>query len=103
FVFSGFLGCFYGYYTVWGAGFYWIDVSGWVPYSPDRTWHLQTALFWIATGFLTAGLFLVPIINGGKDPKHQKLGINILFWALVVLVVGSFLGNFLAIDRKSVV
>lgn len=40
---------------------------------------------------------LAPIINGGKDPKFQKLGVDILFWALVVLVVGSFTGSYLAI------
>lgn len=85
------------HYTVEGQSFYGIDVSAWFPYSLVRTWHIQSALFWIATGFLAAGLFLVPIINGGKDPKHQKLGIDILFWALVVVVAGSFLGNFLTI------
>jgi len=99
FVFQVLLGGFTAHYTVEGQGFYGIDVSAWFPYSLTRTWHLQTALFWIATGFLAAGLFLVPIINGGKDPKHQKLGVNVLFWALVVLVVGSFLGNFLAIKQ----
>ena len=40
---------------------------------------------------------LAPIINGGKDPKFQKLGVDILFWALVAVVVGSFIGNYLAI------
>jgi nitric oxide reductase subunit B len=64
-----------------------------------RTWHLQSALFWIATGFLAAGLFLAPIINGGKDPKLQKVGVDVLFWALVVVVVGSFVGNYLAIAQ----
>ena len=47
--------------------------------------------------FLSAGLFLAPIINGGKDPKYQKLGVDILFWALVVLVVGSFAGTYLGV------
>ena len=47
--------------------------------------------------FLAGGLFLAPIINGGKDPKYQKLGVDVLFWALVVLVVGSFTGSYLAI------
>tara|TARA_R100000322_G_scaffold168816_2_gene139476 strand:+ start:1 stop:1290 length:1290 start_codon:yes stop_codon:yes gene_type:complete len=56
-------------------------------------------MFWIATGFLAAGLFLAPIINGGKDPKYQKLGVDILFWALVVVCVGSFIGNYLAIAQ----
>ena len=66
-------------------------------YSLVRTWHIQAALFWIAMAFLAGGLFLAPIINGGKDPKYQKLGVDVLFWALVVLVVGSFTGSYLAI------
>jgi nitric oxide reductase subunit B len=87
------------HYTVEGQSFYGFDLSKWFPYSLVRTWHIQAALFWIATGFLAAGLFLAPIINGGKDPKFQKLGVDILFWALVLVVVGSFIGNFLAIAQ----
>ena len=87
------------HYTVEGQDFYGINLSKWFPYTLTRTWHIQSALFWIATGFLAAGLFLAPIINGGKDPKFQKLGIDILFWALVAVVTGSFIGNYLAIAQ----
>lgn len=97
FTFQVFLGGFTAHYTVEGQTFYGINVSEWFPYSLVRTWHIQAAMFWIATGFLAAGLFLAPIINGGKDPKYQKLGVDILFWALIAVVVGSFIGNFLAI------
>ena len=93
------LGGFTAHYTVEGQEFYGIDVSQWFPYSLVRTWHIQSALFWIATGFLAAGLFLAPLINGGKDPKYQKLGVDILFWALVVVVAGSYTGNYLAIAQ----
>src|SRR3546814_8737864 len=44
-------------------------------------------------------LFRSPIINGGKDPKYQLLGVNLLFAALLVVVVGSFAGNFFAIAQ----
>jgi nitric oxide reductase subunit B len=94
-----FLGGFTAHYTIEGQGFYGINTSEWLPYSLVRTWHIQAALFWIATGFLAAGLFLAPIINGGKDPKYQKLGVDVLFWALILVVVGSFTGNFLAIAQ----
>lgn len=87
------------HYTVEGQDFYGIPLSKWFPYSLTRTWHLQSAMFWIATGFLAAGLFLGPIINGGKDPRWQKLGVDLLFWALVVVIVGSYCGNFLAIAQ----
>jgi nitric oxide reductase subunit B len=99
FIFQVFIGGFTAHYTVEGQQFYGIDVSQWFPYSLVRTWHIQSALFWIATGFLAAGLFLAPLINGGKDPKYQKLGVDVLFWALVLVVVGSFVGNYLAIAQ----
>ena len=99
FTFQVMLGGFTAHYTVEGQGFYGIQTSEWFPYSLVRTWHIQSALFWIATGFLAAGLFLAPIINGGKDPKFQKLGVDILFWALILVVAGSFIGNYLAIAQ----
>ncbi|MGV5307242.1 nitric-oxide reductase large subunit [Pseudomonas aeruginosa] len=99
FTFQVMLGGGTAHYTVEGQDFYGLPLSQWFPYSLLRTWHIQSALFWIATGFLAAGLFLAPIINGGKDPKHQKMGVDILFWALVVVVLGSFVGNFLAIAQ----
>lgn len=99
FVFQVFLGGFTAHYTVEGQHFYGIDVSQWFPYSLTRTWHIQSALFWIATGFLAVGLFLAPVINGGKDPKFQRLGVDVLFWALVFVCVGSFIGNYLAIAQ----
>jgi nitric oxide reductase subunit B len=93
------LGGLTAHYTVEGQEFYGIDISKWLPYSLARTWHIQSALFWIATGFLAAGLFLAPLINGGKDPAYQKIGVDILFWALVIVVAGSFTGNYLAIAQ----
>lgn len=99
FTFQIFIGGFTAHYTVEGQSFYGFDLSQWLPYSLVRTWHVQAALFWIATGFLAAGLFLVPIINGGRDPKYQKLGVDVLFWALILVVVGSFTGNFAVFAR----
>jgi len=100
FTFQVFLGGFTAHYTVEGAGFYGLNTTEWFPYSLVRTWHLQAAMFWIATAFLAAGLFLAPIINGGKDPKFQKLGVDLLFWALVAVTAGTFIGNWLAIAQK---
>jgi nitric oxide reductase subunit B len=99
FIFQVSIGGLTAHYTVEGQSFYGVDLSHWFPYALTRTWHLQSALLWIATGFLAAGLFLAPIINGGIDPKHQKLGVDILFWALVTVVAGSFVGNYLAIAQ----
>src|SRR3546814_10125619 len=81
-------------------GFYGLDLS-WLPYSLSRTWHIQSAIFWIATAFLAAGLFLAPLINGGKDPKYQALGVHILFVALLIVVVGSYAGTFRSEEHTS--
>ncbi|MCM2349043.1 MAG: nitric-oxide reductase large subunit [Bacteriovoracaceae bacterium] len=93
------LGGIIAHYTVEGQDFYGFPLSEYLPYSLVRTWHIQIALFWIATSFLAAGLFLAPIINGGKEPKYQRLGVNVLFGALVVVVFGSLAGEFLAIHQ----
>lgn len=98
FIFQVFIGGFTAHYTIEGQAFYGIDVSQYLPYALTRTWHVQSAVMWIATGFLAAGLFLAPVIHGG-DPKYQKLGVDALFWALILVVAGSFIGNYLAIAQ----
>lgn len=97
FVLQVFLGGFTAHYTIEGGGFYGIDTTKIFPYSLVRSWHLQAAMFWIAVAFLAAGLFLAPIINGGKDPKYQKLGVDLLFIALLIVTAGAFIGNWVAI------
>ncbi|WP_417335878.1 nitric-oxide reductase large subunit [Halobacteriovorax marinus] len=93
------LGGILAHYTVEGQDFYGFPLSNFLPYTLARTWHIQIALFWIATSFLAAGLFIAPIINGGKDPKYQRFGVNFLFGALLVVVFGSLTGEALAIHQ----
>lgn len=93
------LGGIIAHYTVEGQDFYGFPLSEYLPYTLARTWHIQIALFWIATAFLAAGLFLAPIVNGGKDPKYQRFGVNFLFVALLVVVFGSLTGELLAIHQ----
>jgi nitric oxide reductase subunit B len=78
------------------GSFYGIDLSWYLPSNILRTWHLQLAIFWVATAYVAGGLFLVPSL-GRSDPRGQVLGVNILFWALVVVVAGSLLGELLGI------
>ncbi|MDD5411015.1 MAG: cbb3-type cytochrome c oxidase subunit I [Methylobacter sp.] len=72
--------------------FYGFDLAAWLPSNLLRTWHLQLAIFWIATAYVAGALFLASALGGG-DPAGQKKGINTLFWALVIVVVGSLLGE----------
>src|SRR6516165_7935055 len=73
--------------------FFGIDLGRLLPFNAVRTWHLQLALFWIVTSFLAAGIFLVPMI-AGREPRGQKLLAYGLLGALVIVVVGSLLGEF---------
>lgn len=93
------LGVVTAHYTVEGQAFYGFPLAQYLPYSLSRTWHIQSALFWIATAFLGAGLFLAPVI-GGAEPRYQRLGVNVLFGALLLVVAGSFAGEALAIHQK---
>lgn len=87
------------HYGVEGQDFYGIPLSKILPYTITRTWHNQLGIFWIATAWLATGLFLAPMI-GGKDPKYQKLGVDILFYCLIVIVIGSFIGEWLTIQQQ---
>ena len=73
--------------------FFGIDLGRLLPFNVVRTWHLQLALFWVVTSFLAAGIFLVPMI-AGREPRGQKLLAYGLLGALVIVVVGSLLGEF---------
>jgi nitric oxide reductase subunit B len=93
------LGVITAHYSVEGQGFYGFPLAEYLPYSLSRTWHVQTGVFWIATAFLAAGLFLAPIV-GGREPRFQRLGVNVLFGALVLVVGGSLAGEAMAIHQK---
>ncbi len=80
------------HYGVEGSGFYGIPLAEWLPYAVTRTWHTQLAIFWIATAWLATGLFIAPAVSG-HEPKFQRLGVNVLFGALLLIVVGSMFGT----------
>jgi nitric oxide reductase large subunit len=86
------LGGVLAHYRVEPGGFYGFDIARWLPYNLVRSWHLQLAIFWIATAWVGDGLFLASWVGGG-EPKHQKTGVYALLGALVVVVVGSLAGE----------
>ena len=87
------------HYGVEGNGLFGIALAKILPYSAARTWHVQLGIFWIATAWLAAGLAIAPLI-GGKEPRFQRLLVNVLFGALVVVVGGSLVGQVLAITGQ---
>ncbi|OBX26468.1 nitric oxide reductase subunit B [Gelidibacter algens] len=92
------LGAITVHYTVEGQAFFGYDLSSFLPYSITRTWHTQLAIFWIAATWLATGLFLAPMISG-KEMKYQVFGINFLFFALLIIVLGSMLGEWLGVHQ----
>ena len=88
------LGALLAHYYVEGQGFYGIDILAVLPFNLARSWHLQLAIFWIATAWLATGLYLAPLV-GGHEPRRQGLLVDVLFGALVVVVAGSLIGEWL--------
>src|SRR5690606_38325880 len=93
------LGAITAHYQVEGHDFYGINLSEVLPYSLTRTWHTQLAVLWIATAWLGMGLYIGPAISG-HEPKFQRLGVNVLWVCLLVIVVGAFAGQWFAVMQK---
>ncbi|BDG02634.1 nitric-oxide reductase large subunit [Anaeromyxobacter oryzae] len=93
------LGAVTAHYGVEGAGFYGFPLAKVLPYAVARTWHTQLGIFWIATTWLATGLYVGPAVSGA-EPRLQKLGVDLLFLALLVIVVGSLAGEWLSVERR---
>ncbi len=80
------------HYTVHPASFWFPIVAAIIPYSWAKSWHLQLAIFWIATSWVASAIYLAPII-GGRGPRKQGLLVQLLFVAILVVALGSLLGE----------
>lgn len=92
------LGILTAHFAVEGQELYGLPFVDYLPYVVTRTWHTQLAVFWIATAWLATGLYVAPLF-AGKDPKFQVFGVNFLLVSLVIIVVGSFAGQWAAVHR----
>jgi nitric oxide reductase subunit B len=93
------LGSVTGHYAVEGNKIFGVDLGQILPYAATRTWHLQLAVFWIATCWLATGLFIGPAV-GGREPKGQRALTLTLLGALVVVVVGALGGTWAGVLGK---
>lgn len=93
------LGAITAHYQVEGQEAYGFALANYLPYSLSRTWHTQLAVLWIATAWLGMGLYIGPAISG-HEPKYQRFGVNFLFTCLIIIVVGAFAGQWLAVMQK---
>lgn len=57
-----------------------------------RAWHLQLAIFWVATSYVGGALYVASSLGGG-NPKGQRTPVHLLSGALVLVVVGSLFGR----------
>jgi nitric oxide reductase subunit B len=96
------MGVITAHYAVEGQSFFGLPLADVLPYTVSRTVHTQVGIFWIATAWLATGLYIAPLL-GGREPRLQKLGVDFLFWALIVVVAGSTLTGWLGtLQRQGV-
>ncbi|MGV3742267.1 MAG: nitric-oxide reductase large subunit [Burkholderiaceae bacterium] len=90
------MGIITAHYSVEGHSFFGFPLAEILPYTISRTVHTQFAVLWIATAWLATGLYIAPAISG-HEPKYQKLGVNVLFYALLFIVAGSTITGWLGV------
>ncbi len=76
--------------------FFGIDLAQAFPFNLMRTWHVQLAIFWVATSFVAAGIFIAPMI-ARREPRGQGRLAFLLLGALAVVVFGTLIGSYLGI------
>jgi nitric oxide reductase subunit B len=84
------------HYTVHPGTFYVPLIGQLIPYSWAKSWHLQLAIFWVATTWVASAIYLAPIV-GGREPRGQGALVQILFAAVLLVAVGSLTGEVLGI------
>jgi len=94
------MGAITAHYAVEGRAFFGLPLADVLPYVVSRTVHTQFGIFWIATAWLATGLYIAPLLSG-HEPKLQKLGVDVLFWALIAIVVGSTACGWLGTLQKN--
>jgi nitric oxide reductase subunit B len=72
-------------------GFVGIHISGEIPVTISRSWHIMLSLYWISTCWIASSIFILPILAKQEIPGQLKL-VNMLFWMLFLLVSGSLTG-----------
>jgi nitric oxide reductase subunit B len=84
------------HYTIHPGTFWFPFVAKLISYNWAKTWHLQLMVFWIATTWLASAIYLAPII-GGREPAKQGLLVQLLFVAVLIVALGSLIGEVLGI------
>lgn len=80
------------------GSFYGFQLETIFPSNLLRTWHLQTAIFWIATAYVAAALFLGRTLRS-DEPGWLASCTHLLFVAFALVIGGSLLGEWLGIAQ----
>ncbi len=80
------------------GSFYGFQLARVLPSNLLRTWHLQLAIFWIATAYVAAALFLARSLRS-DEPRWLASWVHVLFGAFVVVIIGSLLGEWAGIAQ----
>ena len=71
-----------------------------LPFQIARAWHLQLAIFWIATAWLGMGIFIAPLVSGRSRRVSGTWSTSCSArWCSVV--VGSLAGEYLSYQRHA--
>lgn len=81
------------------GSFYGFQLERVFPSNLLRTWHLQLAIFWIATAYVAAALFLGRSVRI-DEPRGFARWVHVLFAAFAVVIGGSVLGEWLGISQQ---
>ena len=98
FTFQTFVGAALGHYRAEPSSFYGLPLEKIFPSNLLRTWHLQSAIMWIATSYVAAALFLGSTLR--RDTvQGLALWAHLLFSAFLAVICGSLLGEWLGISQ----
>ena len=96
FLFQTLVGAATAHYRAEPGDFYGIPLEKLFPSNLMRTWHLQSAIMWIATSYVAAALFLGSTLRREPAPA-LSMWAHLLFAAFVAVIVGSLLGEWAGI------
>lgn len=90
------VGALMAHYYAEREGFYGIAINTFLPFNFLRDVHIQTPIVWIGVAWISAAIFLAPIISG-QEPEGQGYLVDFLFYVTLFIVAGAIIGNYLGI------
>ena len=87
-----------GHYRADPGSFYGFQLERIFPSNLMRTWHLQLAIFWIATAYVAAALFLGRSLRS-DEPRWLAGCTHALFAAFALVIFGSLLGEWASLEQ----